>query len=66
MDIYAPSNTTAFSKLPVFFFIQGGGFNANSNPVCVLSRSIPGSCLRHLLTLCLLFPELQWLWLDLC
>ncbi|KAI7355467.1 alpha/beta-hydrolase [Hortaea werneckii] len=31
MDIYAPSNTTKWSKLPVFFFIQGGGFNTNSN-----------------------------------
>jgi len=31
MDIYAPTNTTRFSKLPVFFFIQGGGFNTNSN-----------------------------------
>nr|POE73759.1 lipase 1 [Quercus suber] len=25
------SNTTKWSKLPVYFFIQGGGFNANSN-----------------------------------
>ena len=31
MNIWAPSNTTADSKLPVFFFIQGGGFNSNSN-----------------------------------
>ncbi|KAK7715997.1 hypothetical protein SLS63_011174 [Diaporthe eres] len=31
LDIYAPSNATTASKLPVFFFIQGGGFNENSN-----------------------------------
>ncbi|KAK4951517.1 hypothetical protein LTR10_010493 [Elasticomyces elasticus] len=32
LSIFAPTNTTRFSKLPVFFFIQGGGFNTNSNP----------------------------------
>ncbi|TKA71026.1 hypothetical protein B0A55_06028 [Friedmanniomyces simplex] len=32
LDIYAPTNTTSSSKLPVFFFIQGGGFNTDSNP----------------------------------
>lgn len=32
MDIYAPTNATKGSKLPVMFFIQGGGFAANSNP----------------------------------
>ncbi|KAK4496338.1 hypothetical protein PRZ48_012318 [Zasmidium cellare] len=32
LDVYAPSNATRNSKLPVFFFIQGGGFNSNSNP----------------------------------
>ncbi|OTA92173.1 hypothetical protein M434DRAFT_12573 [Hypoxylon sp. CO27-5] len=32
LDVYAPSNATRNSKLPVFFFIQGGGFNVNSNP----------------------------------
>jgi len=32
LDVYAPSNVTKDSKLPVFFFIQGGGFNTNSNP----------------------------------
>lgn len=32
LDVYAPSNATSASKLPVFFFIQGGGFNTNSNP----------------------------------
>ncbi|KAK5133937.1 hypothetical protein LTR08_007057 [Meristemomyces frigidus] len=31
MDIYAPSNMKRGSELPVYFFIQGGGFNANSN-----------------------------------
>lgn len=31
LDVYAPSNTTKHSKLPVYFFIQGGGFNTNSN-----------------------------------
>ena len=28
LDIYAPGNVTADSKLPVYFYIQGGGFNA--------------------------------------
>ncbi|KAI0409265.1 vacuolar triacylglycerol lipase [Xylaria palmicola] len=32
LDIYAPANVTSQSKLPVFFFIQGGGFNSLSNP----------------------------------
>jgi len=32
LDIYAPSNATDLSKLPVYFFIQGGGFNTDSNP----------------------------------
>ncbi|KAH8845603.1 hypothetical protein MCOR27_004543 [Pyricularia oryzae] len=31
LDIYAPSNATSSSKLPVVMFIQGGGFNKNSN-----------------------------------
>ncbi|EMC97540.1 hypothetical protein BAUCODRAFT_147606 [Baudoinia panamericana UAMH 10762] len=31
LDVYAPSNATQSSKLPVFFFVQGGGFNTNSN-----------------------------------
>ncbi|USW58452.1 Putative carboxylesterase, type B, carboxylesterase type B, carboxylesterase type B, active [Septoria linicola] len=31
LDVYAPSNATAESELPVFFFIQGGGFNSLSN-----------------------------------
>ena len=28
LDIYAPNNVTSQSKLPVYVFIQGGGFNA--------------------------------------
>ncbi|KAL6713510.1 hypothetical protein ACLMJK_008975 [Lecanora helva] len=28
LDIYAPSSVTAESALPVYFFIQGGGFNS--------------------------------------
>ena len=31
-DIFAPSNSTIRSRLPVYFFIQGGGFNGDSNP----------------------------------
>ena len=31
MDIYAPSHAKPGSKLPVYLFIQGGGFNADSN-----------------------------------
>ena len=31
MDVYAPSNATTDSKLPVMFFIQGGGLNSLSN-----------------------------------
>ncbi|KAG0141199.1 hypothetical protein CROQUDRAFT_110627 [Cronartium quercuum f. sp. fusiforme G11] len=31
MGIYAPSNATKTSKLPIMFFIQGGGFGSNSN-----------------------------------
>jgi carboxylesterase type B len=31
IDVYAPSVATNTSKLPVYFFIQGGGFNFNSN-----------------------------------
>ncbi|KAH8701136.1 putative triacylglycerol lipase [Talaromyces proteolyticus] len=30
VDVYAPTNATE-ELLPVYFFIQGGGFNANSN-----------------------------------
>ncbi|PSK34448.1 Secreted lipase [Elsinoe australis] len=30
--VYAPSNATADSKLPVFLYFQGGGFNTNSDP----------------------------------
>lgn len=32
LDIYAPTKATIQSKLPVFFFIQGGGFNSNGSP----------------------------------
>jgi len=31
LDVYAPSHASKSSKLPVYFFIQGGGFNTNSN-----------------------------------
>lgn len=43
LDVYSPSNASANSSLPVYFFIQGGGFNTNSNPnlkyVPITSRS---------------------------
>jgi carboxylesterase type B len=32
MNIYAPTNASSSHPLPVYFFIQGGGFNQNSNP----------------------------------
>ena len=32
LDVYAPHNATETSRLPVFFYIQGGGFNGNANP----------------------------------
>lgn len=32
MAVYAPSSATSNSNLPVFVFIQGGGFNSNANP----------------------------------
>ncbi|KAK8223912.1 Alpha/Beta hydrolase protein [Phyllosticta capitalensis] len=31
LDVYAPTNASTGSKLPVYFYIQGGGFNTNSN-----------------------------------
>lgn len=31
LGIFAPANATSASKLPVMFFIQGGGFTSNSN-----------------------------------
>jgi carboxylesterase type B len=31
LDVLAPSDATPRSKLPVWFFIQGGGYAANSN-----------------------------------
>jgi len=32
LAVYAPSSATSESNLPVFVFIQGGGFNSNANP----------------------------------
>ncbi|KAK8016191.1 Alpha/Beta hydrolase protein [Apiospora rasikravindrae] len=32
IDVFAPTNASTSSRLPVFFFIQGGGFNSNGNP----------------------------------
>ncbi|KAF8508626.1 triacylglycerol lipase-like protein [Hysterangium stoloniferum] len=31
LNIWAPSNATRSSKLPVFFWIQGGGYNSDAN-----------------------------------
>lgn len=31
LGIFAPANATKSSKLPIMFFIQGGGFSSNSN-----------------------------------
>lgn len=31
MGIFAPANATRSSKLPIMYFIQGGGFSSNSN-----------------------------------
>lgn len=31
LDLYAPSNASEDSQLPVYIFIQGGGFNSNAN-----------------------------------
>lgn len=31
LAVYAPANTTQASKLPIMFFIQGGGFTSDSN-----------------------------------
>ena len=31
INVFAPADATAASKLPVWFYIQGGGFAANSN-----------------------------------
>ncbi|RMZ84161.1 hypothetical protein DV738_g783, partial [Chaetothyriales sp. CBS 135597] len=31
LDVYAPSDADPSKPLPVYFFIQGGGFNENSN-----------------------------------
>ncbi|KAH0287872.1 alpha/beta-hydrolase [Aureobasidium namibiae CBS 147.97] len=32
LNVFAPTNATSDNPLPVYFFIQGGGFNTNSNP----------------------------------
>ncbi|KAJ5312889.1 hypothetical protein N7508_003719 [Penicillium antarcticum] len=32
LDVYAPTGAVGSKKLPVYFFIQGGGFAQNSNP----------------------------------
>ena len=32
VDVFAPSNATNGTNLPVYYFIQGGAFNSNSNP----------------------------------
>ncbi|KAK0384680.1 hypothetical protein NLU13_8766 [Sarocladium strictum] len=32
VEVTAPTKANSRSKLPVFFYIQGGGFNSNSNP----------------------------------
>ena len=32
IDVYAPSHATETSKLPVFFWIQGGGYVSDANP----------------------------------
>jgi carboxylesterase type B len=32
LNVWAPSSATSSSKLPVYVFIQSGGFNLNSNP----------------------------------
>ena len=31
INVFTPANATSASKLPVWFYIQGGGFAANSN-----------------------------------
>lgn len=31
VNVFAPSNATADSKLPVWLYIQGGGYRTNSN-----------------------------------
>ncbi|KJZ77636.1 hypothetical protein HIM_02813 [Hirsutella minnesotensis 3608] len=32
LDVQAPTKATSGSKLPVFLYVQGGGFSTNSNP----------------------------------
>jgi carboxylesterase type B len=31
LDVWAPTNATTASKLPIMVFIQGGGWNSDSN-----------------------------------
>ena len=40
LNVWAPSDATPNSKLPVFFWIQGGGYNANSNSNVSLSHQV--------------------------
>lgn len=48
LNIWAPSHSTPHSKLPVLFFIQGGGYisNSNANVSFLYSR---GRCSNDLL-----------------
>ncbi|GKU16929.1 unnamed protein product [Fusarium langsethiae] len=32
LNIWAPTHASSKDKLPVYFYIQGGGFNSNANP----------------------------------
>jgi len=32
IDVHAPAEIARTMQLPVYFFIQGGGFNSNANP----------------------------------
>ncbi|KAF4433099.1 cholinesterase precursor [Fusarium acutatum] len=32
LNVFAPSNASRYAKLPIFVYIQGGGFNDNSRP----------------------------------
>ncbi|KAK3110842.1 hypothetical protein LTR53_014459 [Teratosphaeriaceae sp. CCFEE 6253] len=40
LDVFAPANATTASKLPVWFFIQGGGYAADSDQNFNLTRDI--------------------------
>jgi cholinesterase len=43
INVFAPSNATAKSKLPVFAYVQGGGFNADASPFLNGSGIIPAA-----------------------